>query len=421
VTLRRRRGESDEGWQLKVPAGDARTELRLPLGDGRAVPAELREATLALRAGGALQQLATLVTERQVHRVRAADGLPLAEIVVDTVSATPAEDRAAQRRWREVEVELNEGDETLLPRAAEWLTRHGADPSSSSSKLARALDTGSRKPLDAGELAGLICAYLDEQFDALVAGDIALRRGEDAIHRTRVATRRYRSVLRVLGNQFDAERAVALDNDLRWFAAALGEVRDKQVLRKHLHRELDELPPELILGPVSARIDRMLAAEEQEAVDRLAKLMRTQRYFGLWAQLRDWHDEPPLVRHESARRMRRYGKKAQRKVRKRLEDAPDTAGRDEALHRARKAAKRARYIAELSAPVLGAAAESTVDRMKKLQDRLGLRQDRVVAAEFLRRAGAGAATGGENGFTFGLLYERQLARVREDDLKGSYL
>jgi hypothetical protein len=56
-----------------------------------------------------------------------------------------------------------------------------------------------------------------------------------------------------------------------------------------------------------------------------------------------------------------------------------------------------------------------VDRMKKLQDDLGLQQDRVVAAEFLRRAGAAAVAAGENGFTFGLLYERQLNRLREDD------
>lgn len=32
VTLRRRRGGHDEGWHLKLPAGEARTEIRAPLG-----------------------------------------------------------------------------------------------------------------------------------------------------------------------------------------------------------------------------------------------------------------------------------------------------------------------------------------------------------------------------------------------------
>ena len=43
VTLRRREGDADTGWHLKVPAGDARTELRLPLSAGAHVPERLVE------------------------------------------------------------------------------------------------------------------------------------------------------------------------------------------------------------------------------------------------------------------------------------------------------------------------------------------------------------------------------------------
>jgi CHAD domain-containing protein len=421
VTLRRRRGDTDEGWQLKVPAGDARTEIRLPLGQGRAMPAELRDATLGLRGGAALKPVATLTTRRAIHQLVGADSEPLAEVVIDDVDAKPSADGATSRQWREVEVELVDGDEEFLARAASWLTDNGADPSSSGSKLARALDVETRKPLDSDTLGGLIGAYLDEQFEALVRGDVALRRGQDAIHPTRVATRRYRSVLRVMKKHFDTERAAALSDELRWFATALGDVRDKHVLRGHLDNELAELPPELVLGPVAARIHRMLAAEEQEAAEQLAKTMRSKRYFALLKEVRAWHAELPLVRDQPAKKAKRHVKKAERKVHRRLDAAPDGHGRDEALHRARKAAKRARYTGELSSPELGSSADSTVDRMKGLQDRLGLRQDRVVAAEFLRRAGVAAAAARENGFTFGLLYERQFARVREDDRGGPYL
>ena len=43
VTLRRRRGGTDPGWHLKLPAsGKTRREIRLPLGrGGRQVPAQL--------------------------------------------------------------------------------------------------------------------------------------------------------------------------------------------------------------------------------------------------------------------------------------------------------------------------------------------------------------------------------------------
>ncbi len=42
VTLRRRRGGSDPGWHLKLPAGGStRQEIRIPLGRGRQVPARL--------------------------------------------------------------------------------------------------------------------------------------------------------------------------------------------------------------------------------------------------------------------------------------------------------------------------------------------------------------------------------------------
>jgi CHAD domain-containing protein len=95
---------------------------------------------------------------------------------------------------------------------------------------------------------------------------------------------------------------------------------------------------------------------------------------------------------------------------------PDGPERDIAMHRARKAAKRARYTAELAAPELGGKATKTVARMKQLQNLLGERQDGVVAAELLLRLGRTAgSTADENGFTFGLLFEQERERSRAAD------
>jgi CHAD domain-containing protein len=412
ITLRRRVGDTDQGWQLKVPDGDARTELRLPLG-GRGVPAELREATLGVRCGAALQPLATLVTEREIHRLLDADATALAELVVDSVTAVQLRDAGETKRWREVEVELVEGDEKLLQRVAKWVIKNGAEKSVTSSKLARALDFDAAEPRATGRLSGLVANYLDAQADVIVRGDIELRRGRNAVHTTRVGTRRYRSALRVLGALFDAERVTALDAELAWFGAALGTVRDRHVLRAHLDEALADVAPELVMSSAVDRIHETLDAQEQDAVERLAGVLRSKRYYALLEQLRQWRERPPVVADEPAENVASHLARARRKARRRVARAPHGDGRAEALHSARKAAKRARYIAELSRPQLGSKAKSIQKQMKQTQRRLGVLQDCVVAAEFLRHMGAAAASTGENGFTYGVLYQREIDRVQQ--------
>jgi CHAD domain-containing protein len=108
----------------------------------------------------------------------------------------------------------------------------------------------------------------------------------------------------------------------------------------------------------------------------------------------------------------RYVAKTERKYEKRLAAArkldADQDAKNAAMHSVRKAAKRARYTAELSTPTLGKDARKTAKRAKAMQGRLGDRQDAVIAAGFLRRLGAVAGTTpGENGFTYGLLLGRQ--------------
>jgi CHAD domain-containing protein len=79
------------------------------------------------------------------------------------------------------------------------------------------------------------------------------------------------------------------------------------------------------------------------------------------------------------------------------------------LHRARKAAKRARYADELCKDIGGSTqTKRTVKHYKRFQSVLGDHQDTVVASAALRRmALAGGTTVGENGFTFGLLFGRE--------------
>jgi CHAD domain-containing protein/uncharacterized protein YjbK len=416
LTLRRRTGDEDEGWQLKVPAGDARTEIRLPLGE-RAVPSGLRDLLLGARAGDTLRPVARIKTHRDVHLVLGQDRTPLAEVVVDDVTAIRMGRTATISEWREVEVELKDGDEALLKRAAKWLRKAGASPSTSSSKLARALGgSAAVPPASPDTLLESVRAYLAAQYDMIVIGDLELRRERNVVHSTRVATRRYRSVLRIFADLFDPDRAAALDEALRWYAGVLGAVRDLQVVGGHLRTELAALPDELVLGPVSARLEQTLQKELAAAQRKLATAMRSRRYIALMRELRAFTNAPTSgTKDRPARHLEKYVHKADMTFSRRLKRAEELEDNDpaknDALHRARKAAKRARYTAELSAPALGKRARASAKRAKRRQTTLGNRQDALLAVAFLRRLGAVAGTtAGENGFTFGILLAQEARR-----------
>lgn len=128
VTLRRRTGGGEDGWQLKLPAEAARTEVRSAR-RSRTVPRELADVVLGLTRGHELRPVAELTTERVVTRLLDADGRLRAEVADDRVSSTVSGEEARLDHWREVEVELGEaGDEKLLTALGERLTAAGAEP-----------------------------------------------------------------------------------------------------------------------------------------------------------------------------------------------------------------------------------------------------------------------------------------------------
>lgn len=250
--------------------------------------------------------------------------------------------------------------------------------------------------------------YMSAQIDAMLAGDVALRRGEDAIHDTRVASRRLRSTLRVFGKLLDGAAIRGIEDELKWYAGLLGEVRDCQVQRRRLAEKIDELPPELVLGPVAARIDATLLGRQLTSRKALAEAMDSPRYLELLATLQDWQSRPPFGRWIRQRELVRRARKAAHKADRRLDTALRNQ-RDESLHRARKASKRARYAAELHKPVKQRSrAKANITYYKQVQSVLGDHNDGVVSAEFLWRIATTAGTAGEqNGFTYGLLYANE--------------
>jgi inorganic triphosphatase YgiF len=147
ITLRRRTGGPDEGWHLKLPAGQfARREIHAPLaaGDEARVPGELASQVAEVTGGLPLAPIAFLDTERTVATVVHSSGRVLAEIADDAVTARREGDAGEPLRWREVEVEVPEdsADTRLaLEGTARLLLAAGAVPAAKGSKLAKVLDS----------------------------------------------------------------------------------------------------------------------------------------------------------------------------------------------------------------------------------------------------------------------------------------
>jgi CHAD domain-containing protein len=416
LTLRQRTGDGDVGWQLKVPDGAARTELRAPANaNGRAVPRELRDVIFGVSGGAPLRPVATVDTARTVIRIVDSTDEVLVEIDDDHVSAVRSGVDAPSMQWREVEVELGRGDEQLLGAIGRRLVRTGALHASSPSKLAHVLGADAEpapdRPTRVRTVGDLITKYLDAQYAALVAGDLALRRGQEVIHQTRVATRRYRSVLRVFADLFDPQLAATLDTELAWYAGLLGAVRDREVLRKHLDQSVASLPAQVTADPAAAQLDEYLAGQRDAARQTLSRQMRGKRYLALLATLKAWHQLPALTETAAApaRDVRNYLDGAGRTLSKRLRKAHRLDAPEEVLHRARKAGKRTRYTAELAAPVLGKAARREVKRATKLQDILGGHQDSVLASDVLLKL-ATEADDPSTAFAYGVLFAHEQRR-----------
>jgi CHAD domain-containing protein len=146
---------------------------------------------------------------------------------------------------------------------------------------------------------------------------------------------------------------------LRWLADALGEARDAEVMHERLRELLRAEPPELVLGPVVARIDSAMTRRRRKARARLGEALDSERYLLLLDALDELAADPPFLpaaRHAArpalAHLLRRTWRRIDRSMTRAQRGAQDPGG-DELLHQVRKDAKRMRYAAEAVQPVFG--------------------------------------------------------------------
>lgn len=430
LTLRRRTGGDDAGWHLKVPvAPGVRDEIREPLSD--TVPDTLAALVRSRVREAELAPAVRLRSDRDVRHLVDAQGKLLAEVSVDAVHAERLTEGGGTAQWTEIEVELaDDGDPVFLDKVEKRLRKAGVRPSSSSSKLARALAetrpsaSGKKKrkappvpgePTTAGDH---VLAYVRAQRDAILELDPAVRQDAyDSVHRMRVATRRLRSTFRSYGKVLDRTVTDPVGEELKWLAGELGVDRDREVMTERLTTVLGELPSPLISGPIRARLDTWANARRGGSRSRLIGVLDSERYLGLLDTLDALVAGPPVQPDAAGKPEKVIGKAVRKdfgKVSALVEEAieaPPGPDRDLALHEARKKAKRTRYAAEAATPALGTPARALAKSMKSLTSLLGEHQDSVMVRVTLRELSAVAHAAGESSFTYGVLYGREEQRA----------
>ena len=411
VTLRHRTGEGRPRWTLKTASAGPvldREELSVP-GAGTRVPAALEALLTARLRGAALLPLAQVRTVRTTTLLFDAHGEELVEVVDDSV--TVLRDGAVVDGWRELEVEQRPGAGKVADRVVAVLTAAGAGATDQVPKGVRAVggavEPDLPEPPRVRRAGDLVRAALAQGLRTVVDEDLAVRRGlPDSVHQLRVACRRLRSDLRTFADLVDDDRTDLLRAELSWLAGSLGAARDLEVLRDRLRaRALDGDPLD-----VSA-VDVLLLIDQRRAEAAVLEALRSPRYLVLLQLLHDLAGG--VVVTELGDRpahkvlpglVRRTEHRLDRAVRALTVDAEDTA-----WHRARIAAKRARYAAEAVLP-------GVPKRAKRLQTLLGEHQDAVVAAERLQ---ALAVDHPELGVLLGRLVERE--RRTADAVRRSVL
>ncbi|MEA4943082.1 MAG: CYTH and CHAD domain-containing protein [Propionicimonas sp.] len=416
--VRRRLGGDDEGWHVKLAGTDSehRREYHAPLGLTRP-PAALRELVAGTLGEQALLPVAELRTHRVQSELRDSAGGLLAYLCDDRVLATAGEHRQA---WREAEVELAGGSFDFLEAVTTAFESAGVPWSAEAAKIGQALGPAladhERQAQGVAGAGRVVLAYLAVQIGVLQEREAAVLADlPDAVHRSRVATRRLRSSLRTFAPLFTGDAAARLRAELGWHAAELGAPRDAEVLRDGLLATMDELglDPQ---APERQLLTERLGEEHALAHAELARTMASARYDALHEAMMAFLAAPPfaaVAAEPAVAELHGLLDRARGRVARLHADAlaaPDDLTR---WHEVRKAAKAVRYGAEALVGVLGERAQAHAALWEAVTDALGQVQDSVVArATVTRLAAEPAVQGGEAGaFTSLLAHHAERGRL----------
>jgi inorganic triphosphatase YgiF len=424
ATLRRRTGGSDDGWHLKLPLADGeRLEVHRPLGRGQTPPAALTGLVRGFVRSDRLEAVATLVNRRTVHLLSDSDGGVLAELADDFDTGERHDIEGPAVTWRELEIELVDGDRAILAALDAAVRAADVQPASSASKVSRVLGASRarlahaptvRRKTPVGEVlgAGLRAVVLELQAaDPLVRLD-----RPDAPSRMRTAIQRLRAALALQRQVMPDDATTAIRSELAWLDGVVAALEELDTARDRIRTELAVQPRDLVLGPVTRRIDRELVAARRTALAAVREAMDSARYLDLLdsaVQLPSHLPTDGAAARRSGEVLPDLADRALRRAERRLAQlarAPSEDERRRQQRAARRAVQRARYATQLNprlASEIQRMVEDTLDELSAVLARLEVSSR---TKELLRGLGVQAHDAGENAFTFGLLHGLESAR-----------
>lgn len=429
----RRRGKSSEATlkSLDTPEENLhrRSEVSEELGGGgieelEESAGEVGEAVRRICGGQELGLLFEIRTRRQSFPLQI--GGAEAELALDESRILSTDEEESVDIYR---VELEIGEEPngeineFLRRMSGELELRSVSLSKFEEGLAASGMAPSTEPelgpteINSSQTVGEVAfAVLRRQFSKMLSHEAGTRLGEDAeeLHDIRVASRRLRSAMKLFSDFLPGE-LVEQEEELKWVARNLGEVRDLDV-------QLEEIED---LGGDSeeerealAELSGVLRQRRGAARGRMLQVLDSRRYREFEDRFSDLLSQGPSG-EEAGRPVlevapellrQRYGK-VQRAAERIGEDSPA-----EEYHDLRKKAKHLRYALEFFEEVYDGYSGKPVKRLKELQDVLGRHQDAVVAAEQLRQLSAEEEFSHAASFQMGVFagrYNREAARIKE--------
>ena len=199
----------------------------------------------------------------------------------------------------------------------------------------------------------------------------------ERVHDMRVATRRLRAALEVFRDCFPPAAFKPALGEVKDLADALGARRDPDVALAAIEAIAQKLPP--VTRPGVDAFEDELRADQARGNQLLEQALAHAAPFALAP---DHGDEVTFGEHAAAmrdQRLKRLRKRGKRAIK---------SGKAEDLHATRIAAKRLRYLYEITEPCFGDEARDGVKMARGLQDLLGDLHDCDVMSERIRaRAG----------------------------------
>ena len=316
ITLRRRTGGNDDGWHIKIPGAQGRTEIRAELGepvDGKyEVPDELLHQVRSVVRNQPLEPIAQVDNNRTELLLVDADEQPVAEFCDDHVTAFSFLPGGSQSTWREWEVELagelpgTKAGSKLLRHATSLLISSGARVSSSPSKLKSALGDSinnvelppalAASNVEPGSPAAAVVEALKANRDKLVEFDPRVRRDEwDSVHQMRVATRELRSHLQTFHGIVVGPEIERIESDLKELAAMLGVARDAEVVEERWQNLLASEDSDVLDEATREHIAHDMGRAYRRAHRRVIAALDSDQYLALLDALDAFLSDPPVA------------------------------------------------------------------------------------------------------------------------------